>query len=63
MENEEKENVWNDLQHIRAIPLTGAQIKAMGKDPSKCAKFEDSTFHLGNDAYIGGLDIFHQVRK
>jgi hypothetical protein len=62
-EDEEKEALWNDLQHIRAIPLTGEQVKNMGKDPAKCAKLEDSAFHKGNDSYIGGLDIFHQARE
>lgn len=62
-EDEEKEAMWNDLQHIRAIPITGEQVRRMGKDPAKCAKLEDSVFHKGNDLYIGSLDIFHQVRK
>lgn len=59
----EKEALWNNLQHIRAIPLTSDQLSQMGKDPSKCAKLEDSFFHMGKDLYIGGLDIFHQARK
>ena len=60
---EEKEALWNDLEHIRAIPLTSDQILKMGKDPTKCAKLEDSFFHMGEDLYMGGLDIFHQARK
>lgn len=43
------------------MPLTREQIDRMGKDASKVAKFDDDTCHMGEDAYVGALDIFHQV--
>ena len=33
----------------------------MGKDPKVVAKYDDSFWHFGEDAYIGALDFFHQV--
>ncbi|KAH8747953.1 hypothetical protein F5883DRAFT_362875, partial [Diaporthe sp. PMI_573] len=33
----------------------------MGKDPTIAAKLEDSIWSLGDDAYAGILDLFHQI--
>lgn len=55
------EAAWNNFEHIRTMPLTKAQVLAMGKDPSVVAKFEDSVWHMGDDAYVGALDFPHQI--
>lgn len=61
LDEEEKEAQWNDLEFIRMIPVTSADLLKIGKDPAKVAKFEDSYWHMGNDSYVATLDIFHQV--
>ncbi|KAF2167514.1 hypothetical protein M409DRAFT_36594 [Zasmidium cellare ATCC 36951] len=55
------EAAWNEFEHIRTIPLTKAQVLAMGKDPSLVAKFEDSFWGMGEETYVGALDFFHQI--
>ncbi|KAI0601982.1 hypothetical protein F4775DRAFT_603564 [Biscogniauxia sp. FL1348] len=52
---------WDSFEHVKPIALTRAQIIAMGKDPSIVAKFNDDYWHLGDDAYVGALDMFHQI--
>lgn len=43
------------------VPVTREQLIKMGKDPSTAVKFPDSIFGLGDDAYIGSLDVQHKV--
>lgn len=46
---------------IWAIPLTRAEVEGLGKDPEYVAKFEDDFWGFGDDAYIGALDVTHQM--
>ncbi|KAI0887846.1 uncharacterized protein GGS22DRAFT_197761 [Annulohypoxylon maeteangense] len=55
------EEIWEDFEHVKPIALTRNQILAMGKDPATVVKFDDEYWGLGDDAYVGGLDFFHQV--
>ncbi|KAF2170713.1 hypothetical protein M409DRAFT_19527 [Zasmidium cellare ATCC 36951] len=55
------EEAWDQFEHIRTTSLTSAQLLAMGKEPSTVAKYEDKIWHMGDDAYVGTLDFFHQV--
>lgn len=55
------EAAWIEFEHIRTIPLTKAQVLALGKDPSLTAKFEDAFWHMGEETYVGALDFFHQI--
>ncbi|KAF7186989.1 hypothetical protein HII31_11598 [Pseudocercospora fuligena] len=59
--NPDTEAAWDQFEHIRTLPLTSSQIQRMGKDPSTVAKFEDAVWNLGDNAYVGALDFFHQV--
>ncbi|KAK4222471.1 hypothetical protein QBC38DRAFT_375070 [Podospora fimiseda] len=54
------DQAWVDIGDLRLIPLTSDQIKAIGKDPSEVVKFPPE-FGLGDDAYAGRIDVFHQV--
>ncbi|KAH6653026.1 hypothetical protein BKA67DRAFT_536728 [Truncatella angustata] len=51
---------WDRIGDTRLIPLTRAEVEAIGKDPRDAVKFPES-FGLGPDAYAGRLEVFHQV--
>lgn len=53
--------IWEEWELTRVFPLTRAQIIKMGKDPSYVAKLEDNIWGLGDDAYAGTFDVFHQL--
>ncbi|KAG8157745.1 hypothetical protein KVR01_012407 [Diaporthe batatas] len=55
------EVTWDEWEIKNIIPITSAEIRRMGKDPATAAKLEDSIWSLGNDAYAGTLDLFHQI--
>lgn len=60
-DSKETEKAWGSFETVRPIALTKAQVLAMGKDPAMVSKFNDDYWHLGDDAYVGALDLFHQV--
>lgn len=51
---------WEDFEYQRKFALTGEQVQRLGKDPAKVVKFPPE-YGLGDDAYMGALDIFHQI--
>ncbi|KAI4862669.1 hypothetical protein F4820DRAFT_450776 [Hypoxylon rubiginosum] len=57
----ESNEAWNSFERVNPIALTREQIVAMGKDPATVVKFNDEYWGLGDDAYVGALDFFHQV--
>lgn len=61
MPNPAADREWHDYEKVRPIPLTRSQIIKLGKDPETVAKFEDSVWGLGDDAYVADLDMFHQI--
>ncbi|KAH8646942.1 tat pathway signal sequence, partial [Tricladium varicosporioides] len=61
MPNPKADAIWQDWEVVRFIPVSKAQIIRMGKDLSTVAKFEDKDWGLGDDAYVGDLDVFHQL--
>ncbi|PYI07696.1 hypothetical protein BO78DRAFT_366519 [Aspergillus sclerotiicarbonarius CBS 121057] len=56
----EVDKAWRELGDTRPIPLTKAQVLAMGKDPTQAVKFP-SSWGLGPETYAGRLDVFHQI--
>lgn len=60
-----KEPAWDNLEFDPrwTIPLTREQVIKIGKDPSIVAKYDDAYWGLGDEMYIGGLDLFHQIRS
>ncbi|KAI0506722.1 hypothetical protein F5B22DRAFT_622419 [Xylaria bambusicola] len=61
MPNPEADSVWEDYELVRPVRLTKSQIRQMGKDPLKVSKYEDKHWGFGDDAYVGDLDVFHQL--
>ncbi|PWY91613.1 hypothetical protein BO94DRAFT_489481 [Aspergillus sclerotioniger CBS 115572] len=51
---------WNRLANINPIAITRNDVIKLGRDPAQAAKWPES-FGFGPDAYIGRLDIFHQI--
>ncbi|KAL3417154.1 hypothetical protein PVAG01_11154 [Phlyctema vagabunda] len=51
---------WKRLANICPIPLTREDVMKVGKDPKQAAKWPES-FGFGPDAYIGRVDVFHQI--
>ncbi|KAI0113404.1 hypothetical protein F4814DRAFT_421703 [Daldinia grandis] len=60
-DSNETNKAWDSFEHVKPIALTKGQITAMGKDPATVAKFNDEYWGLGDDAYVGAFDFFHQV--
>ncbi|KAI1123086.1 hypothetical protein F5Y10DRAFT_286475 [Nemania abortiva] len=61
MPNPAADSVWENFELVRPIRLTKSQLIKMGNDPSKVSKFEDEHWGFGDDAYVGDLDVFHQL--
>lgn len=50
-----------DVDLVRIIPITREDIEMMGGDVSTTAKLEDKDWGLGDNAYVGALDLFHNL--
>ncbi|KAI1313546.1 hypothetical protein F5Y03DRAFT_405131 [Xylaria venustula] len=61
MPNPDADSLWEDYERVRPLRLTKSQIIRMGKDPSEVSKYEDKHWGFGDDAYVGDLDVFHQL--
>lgn len=61
MPNPADEAVWDEWELTRVVPVTAAQIRAMGKDPSTVARLNDEVWGQGDDAYAAAFDVFHQI--
>ncbi|RDW63337.1 hypothetical protein BP6252_10882 [Coleophoma cylindrospora] len=59
--NTEADKIWAEIELTRTIPITADEVRKLGKDPATVAKFEDSFWHLGPDAYMAQIDVFHQL--
>ncbi|KAI1452641.1 hypothetical protein F4805DRAFT_470695 [Annulohypoxylon moriforme] len=55
------DELWDEWELSRFYPLTRDDIIRMGKDPSTVTKLEDSEWGLGDDAYLGAFDVYHQI--
>ncbi|KAJ3578012.1 hypothetical protein NPX13_g2553 [Xylaria arbuscula] len=61
MPSSEADSAWEDYELIRPVRLTKSQIIQMGKDPEDVSKYDDKDWGFGDDAYVGDLDVFHQL--
>ena len=57
----EADENWSQFDPIWAIPITKNDVLRLGKDPEYVARFEDDYWGFGDDAYIGALDVVHQM--
>jgi len=51
---------WEDYEIQRPFAITAEQVRKLGKDPETTVKYPDD-YGLGDDAYMAGLDVFHQL--
>lgn len=51
---------WHEFELIRTFPISGADVRALGKDPATAVRYPTS-YGLGSDAYVAQLDVFHQI--
>lgn len=56
----EVDAAWARIETQNPIPLTRQDLVNQGKDPDMFAKFPES-FGFGPDAFIGRIDVFHQI--
>ncbi|KAJ9228938.1 hypothetical protein DTO169E5_9027 [Paecilomyces variotii] len=56
----EVDRAWKRLANVNPIVVTREDVIKFGKDPDQAAKWPES-FGFGDDAYIGRLDVFHQI--
>lgn len=61
MPNNASDDIWTEWELSRAFPITAEEIRRMGKDPLTAAKLEDDVWGLGDDAYVGIFDVYHQL--
>ena len=56
----EVDAAWNRLANINPIAISRDDVVKLGRDPEQAAKWPES-FGFGSEAYIGRLDVFHQI--
>lgn len=56
----EVDAAWNRLANIKPIVISRSDVIQLGRDPTVAAKWPES-FGFGSDAYIGRIDVFHQI--
>ncbi len=61
MPNSAADNLWEEWELTRVFPLTREDVIKLGKNPKYTAKLEDEIWGLGNDAYAGTFDVYHQL--
>ncbi|KAJ5132554.1 hypothetical protein N7448_006712 [Penicillium atrosanguineum] len=56
----EVDAAWARIESQKPVPISREYILAHDKDPARAAKFPES-FGFGEEAYIGRVDVFHQI--
>jgi Mycotoxin biosynthesis protein UstYa len=56
----EVDAAWQRVAAELPIPITGDEVKKLGKDPTSAVKFPESLGY-GPDAYVAQIDVFHQI--
>ncbi|EAW06843.1 oxidase ustYa family protein [Aspergillus clavatus NRRL 1] len=56
----EVDAAWDRIADTHAFALTREQVRRLNKDPAELYRFPAS-YGLGDEAYMGLLDVFHQL--
>ena len=56
----EVDAAWARITNLAPIAISRSDVLKLGRDPSRLSKFPES-FGLGSDAYIGRINVFHQI--
>ncbi|CAN9348306.1 unnamed protein product [Alternaria alternata] len=56
----EVDAAWERVETQTPIPISREDVIAQGKDPEDAVKWPEE-FGFGPDAYIGRIDVFHQI--
>ncbi|KAH8657806.1 hypothetical protein BX600DRAFT_514356 [Xylariales sp. PMI_506] len=59
--NKEADELWDEWELARVIPVTKADLVAMDADIEIAVKLEDELWGLGDDAYAATFDVYHQI--
>ena len=57
----EADAAWRRFEDIQTVVISESDVLALGKDPTYAARFPDEHWHLGDSAYMGQLDVVHQI--
>ena len=55
------EQMWQSFEVVPTFPITKAQILALRKDPKTKARYSDSHWGMGDNAFIASLDVQHKM--
>ncbi|CZR55504.1 uncharacterized protein PAC_05392 [Phialocephala subalpina] len=58
--SDEVDMAWARIGNINPIPMSAAEVRGNGYDPSIVARWPE-VYGLGPDAYVGRLDVFHEI--
>lgn len=59
--SKETDEAWAKLYYPHTFVLTREEVVKLGKDPNTAARFPDEQWGLGDEAYMGQLDVVHQI--
>ena len=57
----EADAAWHRFEDIKTVVLSESDIVKLGKDPRTAVQFPDEEWHFGDSAYMGQLDVIHQI--
>ncbi|KAI0106425.1 hypothetical protein GGR51DRAFT_571362 [Nemania sp. FL0031] len=57
----EADAAWARFEKIRTVVISKSDVEMMGKDPMTAARFPDDHWGFGEDAYMGQIDVVHQL--
>ncbi|KAI1872147.1 uncharacterized protein JN550_004350 [Neoarthrinium moseri] len=59
--NPKADELWEEYELLRVMPVNRNSIVKLGKDPETAVKLEDEIWGLGDDAYAAVFDVYHQI--
>lgn len=59
--NEKADEIWEEWELTRFVPISSSDFRRMGKDTSTAVKLEDEIWGYGDDAYAAIFDTYHHL--